>query len=297
MSDPWGVSGPDFAWLYAWLAFLPFLAAGMYALWLRRGTGPLEVPGVHHLAALAGGSDRVTDTAVAGLLERHGLRPDSRGRLHPVRPVPADPFERAIVALVRGNRIGLRELRSKMARHEVVQELRADLQRRGLQVAENRRRLGWRCAMAVYVAVLALGIARLANAVPLKRPVAILVVLMVCVVGALGLIVWLQLPDRSGRATTQGTLALRYGDWDRELGRTATGQVALHGFRAYPDPVIAAALSTTGDTRGNRFTGMVGSSGSEGAYIPAGSSCGGGGSSCSSGGSSCGGGGGGGCGG
>ncbi|AUI57789.1 hypothetical protein [Amycolatopsis sp. BJA-103] len=183
MSDPWGISGPDFAWL----AFLP-------------------------------------------LLERHGL------------------------------------------------------QRRGLQVAENRRRLGWRCAMAVYVAVLALGIARLANAVPLKRPVAILVVLMVGVVGALGLIVWLQLPDRSGRATTQGTLALRYGDGDREPGRTAAGRVALYGFGAHPDPAIAAVLGKTGDTRGNRFTGMVGSSCSGGTYIAAGSSCGGGGSSCGGGG-------------
>ncbi|MFC9255766.1 TIGR04222 domain-containing membrane protein, partial [Amycolatopsis thailandensis] len=126
MNGPWGISGPAFAWLYGACVVLPAALAVVYELWLRRDTGARKVPGLYHLAALAGGTERVTDTAVAGLLERHRLRPDGRGLLHPIRPVPADPFERALVTLVHGNGIGLGELRARMARHPVVLLLRAE---------------------------------------------------------------------------------------------------------------------------------------------------------------------------
>ncbi|EME53978.1 TIGR04222 domain-containing membrane protein [Amycolatopsis decaplanina] len=288
MNEPWGISGPAFAWLYGACAVLPVALAAVYELWLRRDTGARAVPGLYHLAALADGAERVTDTAVAGLLERHSLRPDGRGILHPVRPVPADPFERAVVSLVHGNGIGLRELRAKMTRHEVVRELRADLERRGLMVVEKRRRSGWQCAIAAYVAVFALGIARLTNAVPLKRPVGALVILIIGVAGAIGLAVWRQWPDRSGRATTAGTLALGYGDWDRGLARTTAGQVALNGLQAFPDRIVAATLIKTGGTKARLFAGTASTCGG-GASYAVGSSCGGGGSSCGGGGGGCGG--------
>ncbi|RSN34143.1 TIGR04222 domain-containing membrane protein [Amycolatopsis sp. WAC 01416] len=293
MNEPWGISGPAFAWLYGVCAVLPIAFAVAHELWLRRDTGARTVPGLYHLAALADGVERVTDTAVAGLLDRHFLRPDGRGILHPVKPVPADPFERAIVLLVHGHGNGLRELRSKMARHEVVRELRADLEQRGLLVHENRRRKGWQYAIAVYVAIFAMGIARLVNAVPLKRPVGVLVVLIVGVAGAIGLAVWRQWPDRSGRATAAAGLALRFGDWDRALAGSAAGKVALHGLQAFPDRVVAVTLIKTGGTRARLFAGSASTCGG-GASYAVGSSCGGGGSSCGSSSSS---GGGGGCGG
>ncbi|ANN16711.1 hypothetical protein SD37_14280 [Amycolatopsis orientalis] len=271
MNEPWGISGPAFAWLYGCLVVLPLALAELHARWLRRDTGAREVPGVHHLAALAGGSDRVTDTSVAGLLERSGIRLDSHGVLYPTKPVPADPFERAVVSTLPSLGIGLRELRSKMARHEVVLELRADLQRRGLQVGEKRRRVGWQCAMAAYVPIFALGVARLANAVPLRRPSDILIMLLLAVLGAIALAGGLQWPDRAGRATTAGMLALHYGQWDRSLGRTTTGRVALHGLGAFPEPVFAATLVRTGGSRQSR-SAAGGASGCAQAV----SSCGGG---------------------
>ncbi|MFE5571178.1 TIGR04222 domain-containing membrane protein [Amycolatopsis japonica] len=292
MNDPWGISGPAFAWLYGVCAVLPVALAVANEWWLRRDTGARTVPGLYHLAALADGAERVTDTAVAGLIARHSLRPDGRGLLHPVEPAPADPFERAVVSLVHGNGTGLRELRSEMARHEVVRALRADLEQRGLLVAEKHRRMGWQYAIALSVAVFALGIVRLANAVPLHRPVGALVVLIVGVIGAIGLAAWRQWPDGSGRATTAGTLALQYGDWDRGLARTAAGRVALNGWQAFPDKVVAITLIRTGGTKARLFAGTASTCGGGGMYV-AGSSCGGGGSSCGSGGSSCGGGGGG----
>jgi len=296
MNEPWGISGPAFAWIYGVCAVLPLALAAANELWLRRDTGVRKGPGLYHLAALAGGAERVTDTAVAGLIERHSLRPDGRGLLHPIRPTPADPFERAVVSLVHGHGITLRELRSRMARHEVVLELRADLERKGLSVAENRRRTGWLLALALYAAVLALGIARLANAIPLERAHDILVFLILGVVCALIVTVWGQWPDRSGRTTSAGRLALRYGDWDRDLARTLTGRVALNGVQAFPDQVVAITLIRTGGTKGRLFGGTASTCGGGAAYFAA-SSCGGGGSSCGGGGSSCGGGGGGGCGG
>ncbi|OXM56012.1 TIGR04222 domain-containing membrane protein [Amycolatopsis thailandensis] len=283
MNGPWGISGPAFAWLYGACVVLPAALAVVYELWLRRDTGARKVPGLYHLAALAGGTERVTDTAVAGLLERHRLRPDGRGLLHPIRPVPADPFERALVTLVHGNGIGLGELRARMARHPVVLLLRAELAQNGLSVAENRRRTGWQCALAAYVAVLALGIARLANAVPLERPTTVLVVLIVCAVGALGLTVWRQWPDRSGRATTAGKLALHHGDWDRDLARTTTGRVALDGLQVFPDQAVAITLIKTVATKGRLFGGTASTDGGGVSYAPV-YSCGGGGVSCGGGG-------------
>ncbi|RSN35194.1 TIGR04222 domain-containing membrane protein [Amycolatopsis sp. WAC 04169] len=293
MNEPWGISGPVFAWLYGLCAVLPVALAAANEWWLRRDTGARTVPGLYHLAALPDGVERVTDTAVAGLIARHSLRPDGRGVLHPIEPAPTDPVEHAVVSLVPGNGIGLRELRSKMARHEVVRALRADLEQRGLLVAEKHRRMGWQYAIGLSVAVLALGIVRLANAVPLNRPAGALVVLILGVAGLIGLAAWRQWPDKSGRATAAGTLALRYGDWDRGLGRTTAGRVALHGLQAFPDRVVAVALIRTGGTKARLFAGTASTCGGGGVYI-AGSSCGGGGSTCGGGGSSCGGGGGGG---
>ncbi|MEV7555435.1 TIGR04222 domain-containing membrane protein [Amycolatopsis sp. NPDC089917] len=289
MNEPWGIPGPAFAWLYGVCAVLPLALAVAHEWWLRRDTGVRKVPGLYHLAALAGGTERVTDTAVAGLIARHCLRPDGRGLLHPIRPVPADPVERALVTLVHGNGIGLRELRHRMARHPVVLHLRAELEQNGLYVAENRRRTGWWCALAAYVAVLALGVARLADAVPLERPHTVLVVLFFGAVAALGLTVWGQWPDRSGRPTTAGRLAFHHGDWDRDLARTATGQVAVNGLQGFPDKVVAVTLIKTGGTKGRLFGGAVSACGSSAAYF-VGSSCGGGGASCGGGGASCGGG-------
>ncbi|WP_414937979.1 hypothetical protein [Amycolatopsis sp. cmx-11-51] len=67
--------------------------------------------------------------------------------------------------------------------------------------------MGWQCALVAYVAVLVVGTARLANAVPAKRPADILIVLILAVLAAIGLTGWLQRPDRAGRATTAGELA------------------------------------------------------------------------------------------
>jgi len=148
MNEPWGISGPAFAWLYGVCAVLPVALAVVNEWWLRRDTGARTVPGLYHLAALADGAERVPDTAVAGLMERHALRPDGRGVLRPVRPVPADPFERAVVALIPGNGIGLRELRSKMARHELRGGDREAGERRPAEAAGRRpHRPDFRCGL------------------------------------------------------------------------------------------------------------------------------------------------------
>ena len=83
MTDPWGISGPDFVVLYVGLLGAVLLVrvvvsgiAGARALradHARHGAPPT----VYQLAFLAGGPDRAADAAVAALVERGRLRVNS----------------------------------------------------------------------------------------------------------------------------------------------------------------------------------------------------------------------------
>src|SRR5689334_5130950 len=86
MSEPWGITGPQFINLYiAGLA----LAVGLTIVWqlvLRRAAappnqGPLTV---EQIAFLAGGPNRVTDTALAALIDRGAVRTRRGGGLYAV---------------------------------------------------------------------------------------------------------------------------------------------------------------------------------------------------------------------
>src|SRR3982750_4382221 len=96
MNDLWGISGPDFLWLYGGLLLVPILVRfGWAAGAARRGSAagdprPLTVYELPYLAggagrggdppppaAVAGGPDRAVDPAIAALVERGVLRVSS----------------------------------------------------------------------------------------------------------------------------------------------------------------------------------------------------------------------------
>ncbi|QXV58319.1 TIGR04222 domain-containing membrane protein [Amycolatopsis sp. TNS106] len=278
MNEPWGISGPAFAWLYGCLVVLPFLFAGLWAQSLRRrAADEWTPPGPYHLAALDGGTERVADVVVATMVAGEQIRLDSRGRVTVLRAASGDPLTRAAAELVpRAGAGGLYRLKKLLSRSAAVQEVRNELQLSGLQVDERRRRTGWLVALIVYLPVLALGLARFANALPLGRPAGVLAGLLLAVVAAIAGTVLLLRPSRAVLPTAAGLRVLGAARRNPALLPGVAGAVALGGLAAYPDPVMADMLVRSGDATAK---GSAGSS-SGGSGCASGSSCGGGGGGC-----------------
>ncbi|WP_020672994.1 TIGR04222 domain-containing membrane protein [Amycolatopsis nigrescens] len=316
------MSGPTFSWIYVGLLVLPVVVRPLWMMALRRGAGGADqlgaLPSVYHLAYLAGGPDRVIDTAIAVLVEREQLRVATGGRVYPVGSTPAQPLEQAVISRIpktSGMTIGT--VRSLLREDEAVKRIVAELEERALIVPERKRRLVGPTIIGLYGFAVLLGIARWSNGVNQGFPVgylsALILVAIAAVVGAWYLnkkqtpvsptAAGRELLERArsaeaerpaeagpgedgGRAEeNQRALAVATGGG---LLVGAAGAVALGGLTSYPDEELSEAMAPP--------PAITTSSWGGGSSYGGGSSCGGSSSSCG-GGASCGGGGGGGCGG
>ncbi|WP_245193345.1 TIGR04222 domain-containing membrane protein [Amycolatopsis alba] len=96
---------------------------------------------IYHVAYLAGGPDRVTDTAVAGALERKAARLGSSGVLRRTSAKPADPFVLAAVESLPKVRIA--RVREVLRESEPMRALRAELLAGGLILPAVHWRRAW----------------------------------------------------------------------------------------------------------------------------------------------------------
>ncbi|WP_158633201.1 TIGR04222 domain-containing membrane protein [Amycolatopsis sp. WAC 04182] len=228
----------DFLWLYAPSIALPVTVAGLHVVWLRRGFhdgGGL--PSVRHVAALAGGTARVTETVVASMLERDQARLGGSGRIYRTPLVPVDPLGLELAGHLPA--FPDHALRTTMSRGPAMRALWTDLSRRGLVVAEGRRRLTWRITAAVYAVLLGIGTVRSIA----TDGIVVLTVLLVVALALLIVALRLGRTDYEGRTTTAGRAVLAEAETDRSLVSGAAGAVAVGGFGAYPDREFAAILS------------------------------------------------------
>jgi uncharacterized protein (TIGR04222 family) len=292
MNEPWGISGPVFAWSYAGLIVVPTLAGMLVSRVLRQGwgaTASARLPGIYHFAYLAAGPERVTETVVASLIEREQLRVSSSGTLRTTPLQPVDPLELEAMKLV-ASRFATTaySLGAPMRSSAPMAALRTELAERGWILPDARRRAVWRTVTWVYFAVLALGVARAVNGAA-DRPIGILVLLM-CVVPAGVVFAYRQSLPGKNETTKAGQAVLQRANGDRSLAAGPVRAVAKGGIHRYTDHALAQALMKPYPKR--RHSWAAGSTGYAGAGFIGASSCSGG---C---GSSCGGdGGGGGCGG
>jgi uncharacterized protein (TIGR04222 family) len=299
MNEPWGISGPVFAWSYAGLVLAPALLGLLVGRLLRQGWGaaPAEsAPGIYQFAYLVAGADRVTETVVASLIEREQLRVSSTGTLRTTPLQPVDPLELEVTRLV-ASRFATTAytLLPWLRASAEMAGLRTELGRRRWILPDARRRVIWRTVFFSYLAVFALGVVRLVNGASLGRPVGILFFLLCAVVLAAVLTYRRSRPGGKYETTKAGEAVRQMAKDDRSLAAEPARGVAKAGLDHYSDRKVAAALTKSYPRRG---PGRAARSGARSAVVGAGfigtSSCGGGGSSCGGGGSSCGGGGGGG---
>ncbi|UUV33557.1 TIGR04222 domain-containing membrane protein [Amycolatopsis roodepoortensis] len=235
----------DFLWLYTPAIAIPALVAALHVRWLRRGFHDGgRLPSVRHVAALAGGTARVTETVVASMLEREQARLGRSGRLYRTPLVPVDPLGRELAGHL--SSFPGHELRTTMSRGPAMRALWAELGGRGLVVAEGRRRLTWRITAVVYAVLLVAGTVRWI----VTGGTVVLIALLVVALALLIVSLLLGRTDYAGRTTTAGRAVLAEAETDRSLVSGAAGAVAIGGFAAYPDREVAAILSRYGGRPG-----------------------------------------------
>ncbi|WP_410654768.1 TIGR04222 domain-containing membrane protein [Amycolatopsis sp. lyj-112] len=315
MDDTWGIPGPTFLAIYAVLLVLPLIVALLWTIAVKLGrkapraavSGPQ--PTTYELAYLAGGPDRVVDTAIAALVDRGTLRVSSSKQLQLTGAEPADPIERAVAKGAKpGYSNTTRGIRDRLRMSGPMQALAKGLEARGLLVADATPQIR-RVVFGLYLAVFVLGVVRLFAGISRDRPIGFLIPLLIAALFAT-LVARAVKKKRTGpRPTSEGSRVLHRAKsaHGRErkrgishgaaVGGAAGGAVlggaavavALGGLAFYPDEELSAALippPVSGGFGGGSSGGSTCSTGSSG-----GSSCGGGGggSSCGGGGGGCGG--------
>lgn len=293
--EPWGLSGEQFLQIF-WIGVLCALALAaairILPKFLGRGNHGVWRPAAVPTGFLAAGPDRAVQAAAAELLADGALRAESTGLVRATgQAVVPSPLAAQILARTAASHT-LKEinryLRSRSTLWNVGHEL-ADL---GLLVPAHiaaRFRYG---STVPLLAVLLVGIVRLANGFGQHRPVAFLVLSLL---GTIVLLVCtLNFQRNRHLRTLAGDRALR--ELRRATVRDAATAVALDGVSAYPDARIAAALRKSVEPGRRRTPGGIGAAAAGGYFWGGGGGCGssgGGGSSCGGGGGGCGGGGGG----
>ncbi|SMD23724.1 TIGR04222 domain-containing membrane protein [Kibdelosporangium aridum] len=293
MENPWGLSGPEFLWLYIG----GLLVAGVVTVLLRRRIRSASTQRSHEpltvdeTAFLSGGWVRVVESALANLVERNVIRVQRNGLLYPVSDTTARPESVLEERLV--NRITKRQGRplhyhlasmTNLPEYEAISTSLAD---KGLYYYGSSRRQVFVAALPL-VALLVIGIARWINGINLGFPVGYLTGLLILTVIA----TLFAMREIKAGPTRAGRQALDERGNAVEAAATA---VARHGMRGYPDVTISRLLQEPRRVRSSRSRGSAYAGTSVATYGFFGG--GGGDSSGGGGGSSCGGGGGGGCGG
>lgn len=291
MTDPWGISGPDFVVLYIALLgavlLVRLVVTGIAVAWARRPgrAQPGPPPTVYQLAFLAGGPDRATDAAIAALVERGQLRVNSYKQISKTGTRPVEPLERAVFDIAKLKTTAV--IRAKVRGSAAMRALADSLDERGLLSSANRQARTF--GLVLQLAVLALGIARLVNGVSLGRPVGILLFLtllatVLALASAAGLKTAARRPSAAGhrvlgqaRAAASGPMPAGALAGGVLLGG-AVAAVALGGWAMYPDDELSAALMpSAGSGGGGSSGGSSCSSSSCSSGSSCGSSCGGGG--------------------
>ncbi|RZU53094.1 uncharacterized protein (TIGR04222 family) [Krasilnikovia cinnamomea] len=298
----WGIPGPTFLLYY--IAALVVITVGAIVHRRRLFAGPrdaqLDQLGPPQVAYLAGGPRLAVYSALGGLRATGAVGAGPDRTLVQAGPLAsgATPLETAIYNAA-GKRVRARYVHADQWVRTALTQLGDGLEAAGLATSAARRRTARLWALAA-LALLVLGIARVASGIANDKPVGFLLPLLF-VAGVVALL--LARVPRQTRAVAGGLAALRaknhylsprqspsystYGAGSVALGVALFGTASLYSL----DPQFAAEAEIQ---RMAAYSGWSASGGSSSSWS-SGSSCGSA-SSCSSGsssGSSCGGGGGG----
>ncbi|GAB3438988.1 TIGR04222 domain-containing membrane protein [Actinophytocola sediminis] len=289
MSQPWGISGPGFLWLYGG-ALVIALAVALGVRARARRPQLVEQPpelDLESVAYLAGGARRVLELAIARLIEDGAVRANRGGTIRAVRDATAwDPLGDAILKKLGRGSPNINTLIRSVRATKHLDQVSAALAAFQLVLTPKAAARANRLARLWLFLLLFVGVARFVNGIIELQPVGFLMIQLVVTV-----MVLIVLSNRRIRPrTVHGDRAL---DQARAGITDGVELVALGGLAAFPDDDVRGALGpvVTGSVATASWSYGAGTYASCGGTSSCGGSSGGGGSSCG------GGGGGGGCGG
>ncbi|GAA1859501.1 TIGR04222 domain-containing membrane protein [Asanoa iriomotensis] len=289
--DTWGISGPTFLGIYVALAIVAIVATALVRSMLSRGPEdgwPNLTP--EQVAFLNGGATLARYTSLGGLRRGGAIGANPDRTLVPTGPLPvgSTPLDTAVYNAA-GKRLRTRDLSRDTWVSSALDDIRTGLERAGLLMSRERRRLS-RLAALLLLPVVVLGGARISDGLANDRPVGFLILLVIVTV------VWMLVSlTRAAYRTKAGTRAIT--GLRKQHGYLAPGEApsyATYGAGATAMGVALFGASTlflldpafAADAEINRQVSGGSSSDGGAGYSDSGS-----GGSCS-GGSSCGGGGG-----
>lgn len=169
-------TGSDFLLFYIMLLGFSAFAAWWIPAHLRDQGRRSESPDAEDLAMLEGGRVRYTDSVIADLFARGGLKDDGQNKLRVAEPgLPASPAGRALLAA--REPFSRSEADNMLATH--ASRMTARLRREGLLLRPDAlSRLRW-LSIAPFVAVFVIGLYRQRAGAALGEPTGFLVVLLV----------------------------------------------------------------------------------------------------------------------
>lgn len=227
MLDPFALGGPHFLLLYALMLVVTGLIGHWAAERLRPDGRPHSLDDADSLALLSGGPQRLAEAAVTRLMAAGQLRHDSRDRF--VRGPAAAPARGELDRVLLGLPMPVRWRELAQATTRESRRLYRQLQGRGLVLADGER-MQLRLVRAVpVVALLVLGVLRLAQGLAHHKPVGLLFLLLFATVWLLLRALAVDPCNRAGIAAVQRARAdhrrLRLAAPDAEAGLA----VALFG--------------------------------------------------------------------
>jgi uncharacterized protein (TIGR04222 family) len=183
MSQPWGLSGPQFLDIYGVGIAVAFAVPFLLRLLIRFGSGadagrPLDP---YEVGYLAGGSTRAAQVAIADIVASGAVRVDSSGRVYGVDRAAfdrqsaflgeaggaADPFwDLWLPAGVLAH-----QLQGKIAKRPGLAAIKARLRAEGLLVSSARTAMVWIVSLTLWAALFVAGGLRLAEGARSHRPI------------------------------------------------------------------------------------------------------------------------------
>jgi uncharacterized protein (TIGR04222 family) len=163
VNEPWGISAMQFLLLYL-IVLGGCLAGAFYTLAKVRSSSARMSTGaptleVYDTAYLAGGPNRVIDTAVAGLADIGRIRVGPGGQLTWVGQLARQPVELAVSERVHQGVGRLSDLRRALRHHPALTEIGRGLSSRGLIADDSKVSLAQLAAWSL-AAPFALGVIR-----------------------------------------------------------------------------------------------------------------------------------------
>lgn len=314
MSEPWGLTGPQFLVIYGVGTAVVFIVPFVLRLLIRLGSGagadrqldPYEI------GYLAGGPTRAAQVVIADVVDSGAVRVDSTGR---VSVADRAAFDRQSAFLSEGAADGatqfpelwlpagtsVHRLQGKIAKLPAIAAIKARLRAEGLIVSPARAAMVWIVSLTLWAALFVTGGLRLAEGSHNHRPIndlqsLVILSALACLVSLV--VIGIRLANlttfRGARLLRRLRAAERRREkeaaWQSPAAASFSPGLAADGFGFGTGTGSAALLGVAlvgfaavedASTRSALLAGLPSSSG--------GSSCGGGGGGCGGGG--CGGGG------